>query len=516
MELRTVDVSVSRLVDYVEATFRPLAADKGLGFRISVDREVPSTVRTDEQRLQQVLRNLLSNAIKFTDHGEVQLKLAMAHDESFDSEVLRKAPAVLAASVIDTGIGIAEDRLPIIFEAFQQAEGTIDRRFGGTGLGLSISREIANMLGGEIHVDSTLGVGSTFTLYLPTYRGDEDVPSGPPSEQEDQPADAVVTTLPPRSRPAVGTSSSSGSASSGQRVRMTSSSTPASAVPATEAGLGRRARLLLAEPSEEERLALAEQAGELGSVDVTSVATLEEAKAALDRQSFDQIVLNPRVEGGGLQLLEPFASGQIPVPPPVLLYAPRPLTKRDQARLERYGKVMSIATASSRTHVIDTLRETWAGAYVSSPKAHGSAEVALPAGVATMEGPLTLPGRKALVIDDDVRSVFALVNALELRQLDVMYAESAKQGIDMLKEHGDFDLVLMDIMMPEMDGYTAIRKIRSTPQFESLPIIAVSAKAMRGDREKSLAAGASDHVTKPVDVEHLVSLMGSLVGGGVN
>ena len=132
------------------------------------------------------------------------------------------------------------------------------------------------------------------------------------------------------------------------------------------------------------------------------------------------------------------------------------------------------------------------------------------------EGALTLPGRKALVIDDDVRSVFALVNALELRKLNVLYAESGVEGINMLKQHGDFDLVLMDIMMPQMDGYTAIRKIRSTPQFASLPIIAVSAKAMRGDREKSLAAGASDHVTKPVDVEHLVALMGSLVGGGPN
>ncbi|HEX2174623.1 MAG TPA: HAMP domain-containing protein [Nocardioidaceae bacterium] len=512
MELRTADVSVTGLVDYVEATFRPLAADKRLGFRVAVDADVPPTVRTDEQRLQQVLRNLLSNAIKFTDHGEVQLHLSMAHEESFDSEVLRKATAVLAASVVDTGIGISEDRLPIIFEAFQQAEGTIDRRFGGTGLGLSISREIANMLGGEIHVESTMGVGSTFTLYLPTYREDDSEPPSGPHRSLEAPQDVLVATLPARqtAEPA----KSSGSSKATKPSKASKPAAPsATAVPAVESGLARRPRLLLVEESEEERHALTLQAGDQGAVEVTAVATLEEARAAIEGDSFDQIVLNPRLTGGsGLQLLESFATGQVPVPPPVLLYTPRPLPKREQVRLERYGKVLSISTASSRTHVVEALREAWAGAYVSPPADGLNA----PTSRIVTEGALTLPGRKALVIDDDVRSVFALVNALELRKLHVMYAESGLQGIDLLKKHGDFDLVLMDIMMPEMDGYTAIRRIRSTPQFASLPIIAVSAKAMRGDREKSLAAGASDHVTKPVDVEHLVALMGTLVGGGPN
>jgi CheY-like chemotaxis protein len=247
-------------------------------------------------------------------------------------------------------------------------------------------------------------------------------------------------------------------------------------------------------------------------LDVVPVGTLEEARDAIEREPFDQIVLDPRLSGGsGLTLLEPFSAGQAPAPP-VLLYTPRPLPKREQARAARYGKVLPITTASSRAHVADTLRGAWAGPSVS-PTSNGD----LPAQPAAIgPGALTLPGRKALVIDDDVRSVFALVNALELRKLDVMYAESGRQGIDLLKKHGDFDLVLMDIMMPEMDGYTAIRRIRATPQFSALPIIAVSAKAMRGDREKSLAAGASDHVTKPVDVEQLVSLMCSLVGRGTN
>jgi HAMP domain-containing protein/signal transduction histidine kinase/DNA-binding response OmpR family regulator len=496
MELRTVDVSVDRLVDYVEATFRPLAADKGLGFRVSVDSDVPSDVRTDEQRLQQVLRNLLSNALKFTEHGEVQMHVSVARGVTFDSETLREEPRVLAVAVMDTGIGIDEDRLPIIFERFQQAEGTIDRRFGGTGLGLSISREIAAILGGEIHVESAVGVGSTFTLYLPAH------PESAPQPDDDQRLPVARRVEQPRSLPA-------------KPPRTVHAARPVTGVVAGPVVTTRQAplpRLLLVEQDDAERDALVDLAAVGGVLDVVPVGTLEEARDAIEREPFDQIVLDPRLSGGsGLTLLEPFSAGQAPAPP-VLLYTPRPLPKREQARAARYGKVLPITTASSRAHVADTLRGAWAGPSVS-PTSNGD----LPAQPAAIgPGALTLPGRKALVIDDDVRSVFALVNALELRKLDVLYAESGREGIDMLKKHGDFDLVLMDIMMPQMDGYTAIRKIRATPQFASLPIIAVSAKAMRGDREKSLAAGASDHVTKPVDVEQLVSLMCSLVGRGTN
>nr|MDQ4007563.1 response regulator [Actinomycetota bacterium] len=287
-------------------------------------------------------------------------------------------------------------------------------------------------------------------------------------------------------------------------------------------GLARPPRLLLVEQDAEERTALCDLAGGSGSVAVTSVGSLEEARSAIATETFDQVVLNPRLTGGsGLTLLEPFASGQVPVPPPVLLYTPRPLPKREQTRLQRYHKVLSIETASSHEEVADSLAESWAGAPepTVAPRSgvhdgvRGAVRGSGDGEVATVEpeGPLTLPDCKVLVIDDDVRSVFALVSALELRQVQVLYAESAPDGIDMLKQHGDFDLVLMDIMMPGMDGYTAIRTIRSTPQFADLPVIAVSAKAMRGDREKSLAAGASDHVPKPVDIERLVELMGQLV-----
>ena len=513
MEFRAVEVSINRLVDYVEATFRPLAADKRLGFRVHVEPDVPQSLRTDEQRLQQVLRNLLSNAIKFTSSGEVQLHLGLAPEGPWESDALRRSPVVLAASVIDTGIGIAEDRMPIIFEPFQQAEGTIDRRFGGTGLGLSISREIARMLGGEIRVESTMGVGSTFTLYLPMSLPEESIHAPERSERAGVPATKTPELSPPAASPARPAPAEPVAERRAKPAAPMARVTPAAAVPAVEAGLARPPRLLLVVQDEDERRALTEMTGASGAVEVTEIGTLDEARAAINQESFDQIVLNPRLTGGsGLALLEAYATGQVPVPPAVLLYMPRPLPKREQTRLERYSKVLPIVTADSRDQVRDSLMDLWAGAY-DPVEGNGQADVSRSGGI---DGTLTLPGRKALVIDDDVRSVFALVSALELRKLDVMYAESGLQGIDMLKQHGDFDLVLMDIMMPQMDGYTAIRKIRATPQFASLPIIAVSAKAMRGDREKSLAAGASDHVTKPVDVEHLVALMGSLVSGGPN
>ncbi len=482
IELRLVEVSITELVDYVEATFRPLVADKGLGFRVTVDRDVPGHVYTDEQRLHQVLRNLLSNAIKFTEQGQVQLHVAMARGVSFDREALRHVPSVLALAVTDTGIGIAPDRLPVVFEAFQQIDGALNRRFGGTGLGLSISREIAATLGGEIRVHSTVGVGSTFTLYLPARL---ESPHG-------QPVDAGHTAATPFIEWAGSTPSTLPAA------------TPAGATVATVDRPKPVPRLLLVEQDEAERNALADLAAARGPVELTAVGTLEEARSALERQTFDQMVLDPRLpEGHGLHLLERFTTGLVNQPPRVLVYVKRPLPKRERARLARYAKALPIDTATTRAQVADVLLSM----PVAAPRAPaGSKELVL----------ATLPGRKALIIDDDIRSVFALVSALEAREMSVLYAEDARRGIELLKQHGDFDLVLMDIMMPEMDGYTAIEEIRDTPQFARLPIIAVSAKALSGDREKSLAVGANEHVTKPVDVDDFIQLVDNMTRGSLN
>ncbi|WP_431920292.1 HAMP domain-containing protein [Nonomuraea jabiensis] len=344
MDIHPIKVALPKMVDLLEAAFAPLAQDKGLSFSVDVENDVPKELRADEQRLQQVLRNLLSNAVKFTPRGEVKLRVAMAPPGvDYDDDSLHDADDLLAFQVIDTGIGIAPDKRDVIFEAFRQADGTTSRKYGGTGLGLAICRDIARLLGGEIHVDSELGKGSTFTLYLPASY------TGP--------------------------------------------------LAATDGGVARRQ--LMTTPAEE-----------------SSAAVAPEPPLPLDM---------PMPE-----LVEP-------VETPV----------------------------------------QWQG-----------------------DDPLS--GAKILIVDDDIRNVFALTSVLERHGSTVVYAENGREGIEQLERNEDVALVLMDIMMPEMDGWATTSAIRRMPQFADLPIIALTAKVMRGDREKSIASGASDYVPKPVDVDRLL------------
>jgi signal transduction histidine kinase/HAMP domain-containing protein/ActR/RegA family two-component response regulator len=354
MNVQPSELATATLVEYVHATFRPMAADKGLTFDVEVSPDVPTLMFTDEQRLQQIVRNLLSNAVKFTPAGGVLLRIARAEGVEFTGP-LRGVSDIMSFSVSDTGIGIAEDQLPLIFDAFKQADGTASRRYGGTGLGLSISRDIARVLGGEIRVDSLPGHGSTFTLYLPVhYRA--------------------------------------------------------------LAGDGAR---------------------------ITGPVTQQDAQDAMDA-----LISN----GNG-------------------------------------------ASAAAR-------------ALAQGAHAHqGPGEI-------DMHQPDTMPmaedalrGVKILIMDDDVRNVFALTSVFERCGAEVLYAENGREGIDVLEKNEDTALVLMDIMMPELDGYATTEAIRQMPQFADLPIIAVTAKAMKGDREKTIAAGASDYITKPVDTGHLLSVM---------
>ncbi|MFG1708766.1 HAMP domain-containing protein [Nonomuraea sp. M3C6] len=344
MDIHPIQVSLPKMVDLLEAAFAPLAQDKGLSFTADVESGVPHELRADEQRLQQVLRNLLSNAVKFTPRGEVKLRVSTAPTGiDFDDDTLHDADDLLAFQVIDTGIGIAPDKRDVIFEAFRQADGTTSRKYGGTGLGLAICRDIARLLGGEIHVDSELGKGSRFTLYLPASY------TGP--------------------------------------------------LAATDGGTARRQ---LMTPPEEEPTAPAPE-------------------------------------------------------PPLPLDLPMP-------------------------ELVEPPVETptqWQG-----------------------DDPLN--GAKILIVDDDIRNVFALTSVLERHGSTVVYAENGREGIEQLERNEDVALVLMDIMMPEMDGWATTSAIRRMPQFADLPIIALTAKVMRGDREKSIASGASDYVPKPVDVDRLL------------
>ncbi|TPQ15895.1 HAMP domain-containing protein [Streptomyces sporangiiformans] len=392
MDVSPTRIALVQLVDYVEATFRPLTAEKGLDFSVRVSPELPATLHTDEQRLLQVLRNLLSNAVKFTDSGAVELVIRPAgaevpvaiREQLLEAGSLRDADAdLIAFSVTDTGIGIAASKMRVIFEAFKQADGTTSRKYGGTGLGLSISREIARLLGGEIHAQSEPGRGSTFTLYLPLH----------PSE------------LPPQGYPQL-------------------------AAPAME----------------------------------------------------------------GRELLDAVTNGDGPVETPAEVKSYRETQNGAAALFRRRRKAV---TASEPRPALSAQQaqapESWAMG--------GQEKSTQPRGVFHFEG------EKVLIVDDDIRNVFALTSVLEQHGLSVLYAENGREGIEVLEQHDDVTVVLMDIMMPEMDGYATTTAIRRMPQFAGLPIIALTAKAMKGDREKAIESGASDYVTKPVDPDHLLEVM---------
>jgi HAMP domain-containing protein/signal transduction histidine kinase/CheY-like chemotaxis protein len=396
MDVSPTRIALVQLVDYVEATFRPLTAEKGLDFSVRVSPELPATLHTDEQRLLQVLRNLLSNAVKFTDSGAVELVIRPAgadvpvaiREQLLEAGSLRDADAgLIAFSVTDTGIGIAASKMRVIFEAFKQADGTTSRKYGGTGLGLSISREIARLLGGEIYAQSEPGRGSTFTLYLPLH----------PSE------------LPPQGY--------------GQLA------------PALEAG-----ELLASE-------------AELSGVGIETPA---EVKSYQETQN-----------------------------------GPAALFRRRRRALPATEQRPGLPGPNGA-----------AGASQDQWAAGGRQEAA-----AQPRRGIRFEGEKVLIVDDDIRNVFALTSVLEQHGLSVLYAENGREGIEVLEQHDDVTVVLMDIMMPEMDGYATTTAIRRMPQFAGLPIIALTAKAMKGDREKAIESGASDYVTKPVDPDHLLSVM---------
>ncbi|MGW3335173.1 HAMP domain-containing protein [Streptomyces rubiginosohelvolus] len=403
MDVSPTRIALVQLVDYVEATFRPLTAEKGLDFSVRVSPELPATLHTDEQRLLQVLRNLLSNAVKFTDTGAVELVIRPAgadvpnaiREHLLEAGSLRDADAdLIAFSVTDTGIGIASSKMLVIFEAFKQADGTTSRKYGGTGLGLSISREIARLLGGEIHAASEPGRGSTFTLYLPLHRAE----------------------LPPQGYPPVGSGSAEvlGGAGEMGQVQAPQGQSAPYGDPANSAGVFRRRRKALGDAAR---------------------------KPALP--------------------------------------------------------------AGRTTPESAPQQEEWAQGSQGESKGQEQGAAAEPAPRRTFR----FRGEKVLIVDDDIRNVFALTSVLEQHGLSVLYAENGREGIEVLEQHDDVTVVLMDIMMPEMDGYATTTAIRRMPQFAGLPIVALTAKAMKGDREKAIECGASDYVTKPVDPDHLLAVM---------
>ena len=609
------EVRLDELRQYVERNFRHVAEAKSLAFEVRLDERLPKSVITDAKRLQQILKNLLSNAFKFTHRGEVSLTIAPADDFRPGSEELADAARVIAFSVTDTGIGISPDKQQIIFEAFQQADGSTSRKYGGTGLGLAISRELSKLLGGEIRLVSAPGRGSTFTLYLPeSYNAARSArprpqvaelpridavraPSCPQAEsleapalrqepdgpvalllneaQDDresiQPGDRVLLIVEndtafarellesARTHGFRGLVTPLGAGAlcltrdyqphaivldpdlpdmDGWRVlsRLKNDllmrhvpvcviSTHADRERALEAGaLGFAAKptqsrgeidrtlealhelvdrpqrhLLLAMDESGERDRIAELLRG-ADVDVVPAATGPRALEILREEPIDCLVLDPLAPGFDLQLLAGFLDGRDALAQlPVLLFGRHTAVRKELGRRLR-GRA-TVREAHSPEHLLDLAACHLHRAVAALPDAQRHAIEAL------HEPGRTLAGHKALIVDDDMRNIFALATVLDEQGMKIVSADNGRDAIEHLRTDPGIDIVLMDIMMPEMDGIATIQEIRRDPARRDLPIIAVTAKAMKGDREKCLAAGAWDYLSKPVDTFDLLAVM---------
>ncbi len=606
MELAATEIPLTELRERLERAFQPVAEQKRIGFEVTVSgANVPPTIVTDPQRLEQILRNLLSNAFKFTDEGGVTLTIeAGPKGDRYMNEQLNHADGIVAFVVSDTGIGIPHDKLRLIFEAFQQADGTTSRRYGGTGLGLSISREIAVLLGGEIRVGSDVGKGSSFTLYLPaTYappveRGpappalpattNGDLTTEPveefdsslllPSEVADDrdqldDGDRVVLVIEDDAEFArtvqevarergfktlVALRGDTGlalayeyrpdaivldlklpvidgavlldrlkrhsatrhipvhiiSSGNGRQQALQAGAVAFLEKPVAREGLedafaslasfiDRGVRnLLVVEDDETQRNAIVELVGVGDDVNVVAVGSSDEALAALETTRFDCMVLDLKLPGkGGFSLLERVKKSEEHRGVPVIVYTGKDLTRQEETRLRKYAETIIVKDVRSPERLLDETALFLHRVESHLPPERRRVLEQLHSADAVFQG------RKILIVDDDVRNVFALAAVLEGYGMEVVYGENGHEGLAKLQEHPDVDLVLMDVMMPELDGHETTRAVREQDRFKKLPIIALTAKAMKGDREKSIEAGASDYITKPVDTDQLLSLM---------
>jgi len=463
------DMPMAGLKQHMERTFRQLASEKGLTFNVDFDEALPSTIRTDEKRLQQIVLNLLSNAFKFTARGGVTMSVRTATEGWTPSHpILREVDQAIEISVSDTGIGIPQDKQKLIFEAFQQADGTTSRKYGGTGLGLSISREIARLLGGELQVRSVPGEGSTFTLYVPqhSFGGPLAIPATLMDDAVTE-APALISYAPPDDRDEL----------NGNPFVLIVEDDPTFASVLLElaheqglkgvissAGSGTVGMVRKMRPS---AITL-----DLGLSDIDGFVLLD-----LLRHDPDTSDIPVHVISGAEQAEHALTIGAAGV-------TEKPADRDRIATLFR--QIAESAKTARKKAKAPTRR---AG---KKPKREAIPEIA---------------GSRILIIDDDIRNIYSLTSVLEVHGVEVLHAERGAEGISILLAEQDIDVALVDIMMPEMDGYETMQRIRSTPSIADVPLVAVTAKAMKGDRQKCLDAGASDYIAKPVDIDLLLALM---------
>ncbi len=623
VEAEPGEVILTDLRSYIERSFRHVAESKKLEFGIAVDARLPQTIYTDAKRLQQVIKNLLSNAFKFTESGRVEFSMQVALSGwSADHEILNRADTVVAFSVKDTGIGIPVEKHKILFESFQQVDGSTSRKYGGTGLGLSISREIAKLLGGEVRlVSSEPGKGSIFVLYLPkTYTPPKDrslrgwqtpkPPKGNPAYAEPKESPSPVkdtrdanssfneakSSLPVASS-LKGISDDREQIQPGDRVvliveddiyfvqvliemahkknfkgivaldgeaalsvvkkikpdaiildirlqgidgwavldRLKHDSTtrhiPVHVVsvtqerlrsmkmgavthlvkPVTEDALeqlfadietfsARPKKILIVEDDKTQCNSIVELV-QSSEIKTETAGNAGEALARLKAEKFDCLILDLMLpDMSGFDLLRKIKE-ELHAEFPIIVYTAKDLTREEDVALKEAAQSVIVKNIKSPERLLAevTLFMHQVEAKLPEEKKQMLQKV--------YQVDSILAGRKLLIVDDDMRNIFALTSILEQQQMKVSYAENGKDGIEKLKNTPGIELVLMDIMMPEMDGYETMRLIRKEPQFLTLPIIALTAKAMKGDREKCIEAGASDYISKPVEPDQLLSLL---------
>ncbi|AHG48078.1 diguanylate cyclase (plasmid) [Rhizobium leguminosarum bv. trifolii CB782] len=593
------EIFVSNLLEVMARPFRHEAENRNLSFAVEIG-DVTKSIITDSKRLQQILKNLLSNAFKFTAQGGVTLRVALATSGwSPDHPSLKHAPSVLAFEVVDTGIGIPPEKQRIIFEAFQQADASTSRKYGGTGLGLAISRELANLLGGEIQLRSTPGVGSTFVLYLPlTYVGAGAISPKPvPSANVVEFAEAAASRRAEKTiehveddrhqiaagdsvlliveddahyaRVLVDLARDNGfkvlvamrgsdalvlaqdyrpaaisldiflpdmlgwtvlsqlkqnpqtrhipvqiiSLDEDRQHGLTRGAFAFMSKPTTPEGLGkalsrlkayaqpRRKHLLLVEDNEAERLSVTALLGH-DDIDITSVGSGSEALAALRQDPPDCVVLDLSLpDMSGFEVLERIRDDADIGEVPVVVFTGRELSPEEDATLHSMARSVVVKGVESPERLLDetalflhrVVADLPAAKQATLQELHSSDE--------------DLVGETVLLVDDDARNIFALSSVLERRGMRVLTATTGSEAIDVINNEPSVAIVLMDIMMPGMDGYETMQVIRSEPRFRRLPILALTAKAMKGDREKCLEAGASDYLAKPVNTEQLLSAL---------
>ncbi|MBC7469594.1 MAG: response regulator, partial [Ramlibacter sp.] len=612
-----VDINELRLSDlqlYVERTFRHVAEAKTVEFMIHTGLQLPTSMVTDVKRLQQILKNLLSNAFKFTHQGHVTLTIEEAITGwSADNDELNRSQQVIAFAVSDTGIGISGDKQQIIFEAFQQADGSTSRKYGGTGLGLAISRELSKLLGGEIRLSSAPGQGSTFTLYLPLVysaaraarrpagysdsgRADLTVPgmkrtpqpqvqdavvvsedNMPPSNEADDDRDSIAQgdlvllivendlafarflldaarakgfkglvtamgagalTLANQYKPSAITLDMYLPDMDGWRVldRMKQDlgarhipvcviSTDDAKEGAFKSGamafvekpvrskevldemldklrgyVGRpRRSVLVAIKDVEARRELSEQLGE-EQIHAVVVRSAEKFMQALEDEKFDCVVIE---EGFGN--LNPHDCKRALAGQPLLGPLPVLVFRNGPAGEGRTPWTSGDTVTVQEAHTVPKLFDQTLMALHHNLARLPQAKRAMLDELHQTSKPLT--GKRVLIVDDDMRNIFALATVLEEHGMDIVWSDNGRDAISRVASDPQIKVVLMDIMMPEMDGMATMKEIRKLPQGKNLPMVAVTAKAMKGDREKCIEAGAWDYLSKPVNTQDLLSVL---------